>query len=243
MRRRLVLRERFSIQGLGPGIRHRPRGRQGGARARLSLLGWRRTRAATSRPWSEQLTSTSAGQQGDGARRKSDAVSRGLARSFAFVCVRSGGSAFRKTGVQGGNRMSSGGSPKARGVRGALQVTTGCFRICLGLPRLPAPRPRSAGSFDDAGIRESTDLYGRHGTWAERSEDLALFDRALGAATWISERLHPLRDRRHDRRRHRRDARHPLGTCMRLRLAREAFKRSVLRQSAAVAPSRGASHE
>lgn len=119
------------------------------------------------------------------------------------------------------------------------KLTTWLFRICLRVAKDYRRRAHVRREvFDDAGIASSTDHYADTARGAERSEHLALFDRALGGvdldqrAVFILFEIEGMTG----------DAIAetlgiPLGTVYsRLRLAREAFKRSVLRQSALRAP-------
>lgn len=114
------------------------------------------------------------------------------------------------------------------------KLTTWLFRICLRVAKDYRRRAHVRREvLDDAGIECSTDLHADTARGAERSEDLALFERALGGvdldqrAVFILFEIEGMTG----------DAIAetlgiPLGTVYsRLRLAREAFKRSVLRQS------------
>jgi len=119
------------------------------------------------------------------------------------------------------------------------KLTTWLFRICLRVAKDYRRRAHVRREvFDDAGIASSTDAGADTARGAERSEDLALFERALGSvdldqrAVFILFEIEGMTG----------DAIAetlgiPLGTVYsRLRLAREAFKRSVLRQSVLRAP-------
>jgi len=119
------------------------------------------------------------------------------------------------------------------------KLTTWLFRICLRVAKDYRRRAHVRREvLDDAGIASSTDLQADTARGAERSEDLALFERALGGvdldqrAVFILFEIEGMTG----------DAIAetlgiPLGTVYsRLRLAREAFKRSVLRQSVLRAP-------